>query len=116
MNRAGEKGKPILASTFVIQKGPEGSKAPADHDGSLHMFTYTAPMQLDDTAYCYRDDNDGLYLFWQTDANAYAPAAASAFGGGTLALVGIGGLALGILGTTLVMLPKRKKKEEETAE
>ena len=116
VNRAGEKGKPILASTFVIQKGKEGSKAPADHDGSLHLFTYTSPMQLDDTAYCYRDANDGLYLFWQTDATAYAPATASAFGGGTLALAGIGGLALGILGTTLVMLPKRKKKEEETAE
>ena len=115
VNRAGEKGKPILASTFVIQKGKEGSKAPADHDGSLHLFTYTSPMQLDDTAYCYRDANDGLYLFWQTDATAYAPATASAFGGGTLALAGIGGLALGILGTTLVMLPKRKKKEEEIA-
>ncbi|MBQ6335700.1 MAG: hypothetical protein IJI50_00555 [Ruminococcus sp.] len=116
VNRAGEKGKPILASTFVIQKGKEGSEAPANHDGSLHMFTYTSPMQLDDTAYCYRNANDGLYLFWQTDATAYAPATASAFGGGTLALAGIGGLALGILGTTLVMLPKRKKKEEETAE
>ncbi|MBQ6335701.1 MAG: hypothetical protein IJI50_00560 [Ruminococcus sp.] len=115
VNRAGEKGKPILASTFKIQKGAKGKEAPANHDGALHMFTYTSPMQLDDTAYCYRDDNKGLYLFWQTDANAYAPAAASAFNGGTLALVGIGGLALGILGTTLVMLPKRKKKEEEIA-
>ena len=115
VNRAGEKGKPILASTFKIQKGAEGSKAPADHDGSLHLFGYSNAMQLDDTAFCYRDDNKGLYLFWQTDANAYAPATASAFGGGTLALAGIGGLALGILGTTLVMLPKRKKKEEEIA-
>lgn len=35
--------------------------------------------------------------------------------GGTLALAGIGGLALGILGTTLVMIPKLKKKKEEEA-
>ena len=36
--------------------------------------------------------------------------------GGTLALAGIGGPALGILGTTLVKLPKLKKKKEEEAE
>ncbi len=113
VNRAGEKGQPILASTFVIQKGKKGSEAPANHDGALHLFGYSNAMKLDDTAYSYRDDNDGLYLFWQTDPTAYVKATASAFNGGTLALAGIGGLALGILGTTLVMLPKRKKKEEE---
>ena len=112
VNRAGEKGQPILASTFVIQKGKKGSEAPANHDGALHLFGYSNAMKLDDTAYSYRDDNDGLYLFWQTDPTAYVKATASAFNGGTLALAGIGGLALGILGTTLVMLPKRKKKEE----
>ena len=35
--------------------------------------------------------------------------------GSALALAGIGGPALGILGTTLVMIPKLKKKKEEEA-
>ena len=39
----------------------------------------------------------------------------STFNADYLALAGIGGLALGILGTTIVMLPRlnKKKKEEE---
>ncbi|MBQ9461732.1 MAG: hypothetical protein IJU51_07465, partial [Clostridia bacterium] len=82
----------------------------------------------DETAYCYRDDNKGMYLFWKGDETALAeststgantsgePAStASAFNAGYLALAGIGGLALGIIGTTLVMMPKLKKKKEETA-
>ena len=40
---------------------------------------------------------------------------ASTFNAGFLALAGIGGLAPGIIGTTLVMLPKLRKRKEETA-
>jgi hypothetical protein len=87
---------------------------PSDCNGCLHMFTFENPVKIDDTAYSYRDDNGGMYLFWKGDKDALA-ATASAFSGGTLALAGIGGLALGILGTTLVMIPKLKKKKEEEA-
>ena len=82
------------------------------------MFCYTNAQKLDDTRYSYRDDNEGMYLYWKGDANALAGASAtaSAFNAGTLALAGIGGIALGILGTTLVMFPKLKKKKEEAAE
>ncbi|MBQ7504787.1 MAG: hypothetical protein IJT79_05655 [Ruminococcus sp.] len=115
VNRAGEQGKPILADTLKLQKGKEGSKAPAGYNGCLHMFASTNPVKIDDTAFCYRDDNDGMYLFWQTDANAYPSATASVFNVGLLALVGIGGLALGILGTTLIMLPKIRKRKNSKA-
>ena len=56
-----------------------------------------------------------MYLYWNGDANAFADGAsatASAFNGGYFALAGIGGMALGILGTALVMTKGRKKKEE----
>ena len=41
--------------------------------------------------------------------------AASAFSGGQMALAGIGGLILGILGSTLVLNRKRRKDEPEAA-
>ena len=57
-----------------------------------------------------------MYLYWKSDENALtASTTASAFNAGYLALAGIGGLALGILGTALVMTKGRKKKED-TAE
>lgn len=39
---------------------------------------------------------------------------ASAFGAGQMALAGIGGLILGILGATLVLKKKRREDEPET--
>ena len=127
VNRAGKKGQPILADTLKLRTGKEevknGNKAseaakkPEGYDGCLHMFNSTGPVLLDNEDYCFRSDNEGMYVYWKTDANAYpAEATASTFSGGVLALAGFGGLALGILGTTLVMLPKMKKKKEEVAE
>ena len=126
VNRSSAKGDPILADTLVLQKGSD--KKPDNCNGCLHFFTFENAAKLDDTAYCYRDDNNGMYLFWKGDETAFAeststganttgePAStASTFNAGYLALAGIGGLALGILGTTLVMLPRLKKKKEKTA-
>lgn len=131
VNRSSAKGNPILADTLKLQKGSE--KTPDDCNGCLHMFTFTNPVKIDETAYCYRDDNNGMYLFWKGDETVFAKSTstgadttttsgepsstASAFNGGYLALAGIGGLVLGILGATAVMFPMMKKKrEEETAE
>ena len=111
VNKAGEKGKPILADLLTLLSGKNSEKMPSDCNGNLHMFTFENAVKLDDEAYSYRD-TDGMYFYWKTDEAAYT---ASAFNGGYLALAGIGGLALGILGTTLVLLPKIKKKKEEEA-
>ncbi len=123
VNRSSAKGDPILADTLVLQKGSD--KKPDNCNG----FTFENAAKLDDTAYSYRDDNKGMYLFWKGDETAFAeststganttgePAStASTFNAGYLALAGIGGLALGILGTTLVLMPKLKKKKEQAAE
>ena len=126
VNRAGKKGQPILAGTLKLRTGKEevkngnkaadASKMPDGYDGCLHMFNSTGPVLLDNEEYCFRSDNEGMYVYWKTDANAYpAEATASVFGGGVLALAGFGGIGLGILGTTIVMLPKMKKKKEEEA-
>ena len=127
VNRSSAKGKPILADTLMLQKGK--SDTPNGCNGCPHMFTFENPVKIDDTAYCYRDDNNGMYLFWKGDETAFAKSTstgtnasdksastASAFNAGYLALAGIGGLVIGILGTTFVMFPMLKKKKEETAE
>lgn len=127
VNRSSAKGKPILADTLMLQKGK--SDTPNGCNGCPHMFTFENPIKIDDTAYCYRDDNNGMYLFWKGDETAFAKSTstgtnasdksastASAFNAGYLALAGIGGLVIGILGTTFVMFPMLKKKKEETAE
>ena len=121
VNRSSAKGDPILADTLTLQKGSD--KKPDNCNGCLHFFTFENAAKLDDTAYCYRDDNKGMYLFWKGDETAFAESTstgantsggaastASTFNAGYLALAGIGGLALGILGTTLFFFFKHKKK------
>lgn len=68
-----------------------------------------------DTAWSFNNKKNGVYFFWNADENAFAADAASAFSGGQLALAGIGGLILGILGSTLVLNRKRRKDEPEAA-
>lgn len=111
VNKSSAKGDPILADSLTRVYGDV--KKPKNSNGFLHMFCSSAPTLLDDTAYCYRNDSKkgGMYLYWQTDENAFT---ASSFNFGYLALAGIGGLGLGILGTTLVILPKRKKESKGT--
>ena len=130
VNRSAGKGNPILADTLKLQTGKDSEKTPSGCNGCLRIFTYANPVKIDDEAYCYRSDKEGMYLFWQGDETAFAKSTAtaaaatadtpsstaSAFNAGFLALAGIGGLIIGILGTTIVLLPKLKKKKEEAAE
>ena len=111
VNRSSAKGNPILADSLTVQY--KSSAMPNGCTGTLHMFLMSAPVKLDETLYCYRDDHEGMYLFWKSDENAYT---ASAFNYGYLALAAIGGAIVGVLATTLVLLPKRKKKETAPAD
>ncbi|MCR4643948.1 MAG: hypothetical protein K5695_00875, partial [Oscillospiraceae bacterium] len=65
-------------------------------------------VDLGDEAYAYDNDMNGVYFFWDTDSNAYT---ASSFTTGQLALAGIGGLAVGILGASVVMFATKKRKD-----
>ena len=93
-------------------KATEAAKMPSGCNGCLHMFTSEAPVRIDNEKFCYRSDNNGMFLYWQGDAAAFT---ASTFGtGGKIALSAVGGLIVGILGATLVLLPKRKKENAES--
>jgi hypothetical protein len=100
------KGAPILADSLKLQYGSDA--VPAGCTVPLHFFTYTYAADLGDEAYAYNNKQNGVYFFWDTDANAFT---ATAFTRGQLALAGIGGLAVGILGATVVMLLTKKRKD-----
>ncbi|MBR3640372.1 MAG: hypothetical protein IKN50_07180, partial [Clostridia bacterium] len=113
VNRSAAKGDPILADSLRLEKGTAAH--PEGYAKWLHMFGAPNALKIDDEQYCYRSDNNGMYLYWQGDENAFADpgATASAFGAGYTALSGVGGLALGIAGTAI--FTGRKKKKEEAA-
>ena len=113
VNRSSAKGDPILADSLKLVK--KTAEHPEGYAKWLHMFGAPNALKIDDEQYCYRSDNNGMYLYWQEDENAFADtgATATAFNAGYMALSGVGGLALGIAGTALVT--GRKKKQEEAA-
>ena len=110
VNKSREKGDPILADSIVVQYGSK--TAPESNMGTLHMFNFTNSVDVGSEAYNLRNDKEGIYMFWKTDENAFT-FAASTFNYGYLALAAIGGLAAGIVGTTIVVLPKRKKNKAD---
>ena len=128
VNRSETKGSPILADTLLLRTGKEeiekakaagkstdkveleAAKMPAGYSGCLHMFMEENPVMIDNEAYSYRSDNEGMYLYWKGDTAAFT---ASSFGtGGTIAVSAVGGLIVGIAGATAVLLPKKKKEQE----
>ena len=73
-------------------------------------------MDLGDTAWAYNNKKHGVKLYWEKNTYAWqTEATASSFGAGQLALAGIAGLILGLLGATAVLLPRRKRREDGTA-
>ena len=111
--KSASKGDPILADSLTLQYG--NNSQPEGTTKCLHLFTYTHAVDLGDTAWSFNNKKGGVYFFWDEDKGAFAEAAASAFSAGQMAMASGAGLLAGILGSTLVLLPKRKKKENAAA-
>ena len=98
-------GEPILASSLKVVTG--STSLPEGYTRGIHMFGSRAAANLTDSRYSYKDDLNGIYLYYQTEAPT---AAASVFSGGALALVGTGSAAAGAaLGAAGAALFRRKK-------
>ena len=108
------KGYPILADSLTLQYGsgstPKGCTKP------LHLFTYTNAADLGDTAWAYNNKKKGVYFFWDEDTTAFPAETASAFSRGHIAMACAASLAIGILGTTAALYPKRKREKELAAQ
>ena len=99
---------PILADSLKVVMGnpdlPEGYKT------GIHMIGEKAAVNLTDERYTYNNGMNGIYVYYKT-ADESASGTASAFGGGVLALVGAGGVLVGvILGAVITILIKKKKE------
>ncbi len=115
--RAPKKGYPIVADSLKLQYG-----SAALTDGvtqALHFFTYTNALDLGDMAYCYNNDKNGVYFFWDTDENAYSREAAEAaetastFSFGYIAIAAAAGIAVGIAGTGIFTWLRKKKSSKQ---
>ena len=104
------KGDPILADSLTLQYSSK--EQPKGTTKGLHLFTYTNAVDLGDTAWSFNNKKGGVYFFWDEDKGAFAEVTASAFSGGQMAMAAGAGVLIGVLGSTLVILPRRKKKEQ----
>lgn len=119
-------GQPDHSGYSRPEAGKGSEKTPAGCNAFLHLFTLNSAFKIDNDNYSYRD-NGGMYLYWQGDEMEFAESTSTAatapetpsstafaFNSGFLALAGIGGLVIGILGITIVMFPMIKKKRSKS--
>ena len=104
--KSSSKGAPVLADSLKLQYGSKDM--PDDCTNALHMFEFTNPMDLGDTAYAYNNAKKGIYLFWKEEESSYD--VSSAFTQGTLAMAAACGAAIGVIITLFVLMPKKKKE------
>ena len=106
---------PILADSFFVSSKTE---IPAGYETGIHMFGSAAAENLNNPLYVWNESAPKVYVYFKVDdsvANNSAGVTGSVFTGGTLALTGLAGLAVGALVTALGMTASRKKKEKAAA-
>ena len=102
-------GNPILTENLKAQTGSTDFK---EGTAFIHLFNETAALNLTDEVYTgVKDGAKGTYILFSRDASALA---GSAITGGTAAITGVGGLAVGaVIGALLAKLAGKKKKAKE---
>ena len=95
---------PILASSLKVVVG--SMEIPAGYETGVHMFGTEAAFNLNSSLYDWNNSAPSVFIYFKTDDTA-AGAVASNFTGGTIALAGGAGIALGALVTTFAMKKKR---------
>ena len=103
---------PILASSLTVVVGK--ADVPAGYTTGIHMFGSDAAFNLNSSLYDWNNDAPSVYVYFQTDDTA-ANTTGSVFTGGTLALAGGAGIALGAIVTALAIKIKRKSDKEVPA-
>ena len=104
--------EPILASSLQVVVGK--ADVPAGYTTGIHMFGSDAAFNLNSSLYDWANNAPSVYVYFQTDDTA-ANTTGSVFTGGTLALAGGAGIALGAIVTALAITIKRKTDKEAPA-
>ena len=102
--------EPILASSLKVVV--DSTEVPAGYQTGIHMFGADVAFNLNSSLYDWANDAPSVYVYFQTDDTAPSTAGTS-FSGGTLALTGGSGIALGAAVCALAM---KKKKPDLTAD
>ena len=100
---------PIIASSFVAVVG--SPEIPSGYTTGIHMFGSDAAFNLNSSLYIWNSTAASVFVYYQTDDSKTSTTGTNV-SGGTLALTGGAGLALGAVVSALVMKPKKKKTEE----
>ena len=102
--------EPILASSLKVVVG--SAAIPAGYETGIHMFGTDVAFNLNSNLYDWAKDAPAVYVYFKTDDTA-ASTTGTNFSGGTLALTGGAGVALGAVATALAMNTAKKKKENK---
>ena len=97
--------EPILASSLIAVV--DSVECPAGYETGIHMFGSDAAFNLNNPHYDWANDAPSVYVYFQTD-NTAPSTAGTIFSGGTVALIGGAGIALGAACCALVTSLKRK--------
>ena len=103
---------PILASSLKVVVG--NTQIPAGYETGIHMFGTDAAFNLNSSLYDRNNDAESVYIYFKTD-DAAVSATGATFTGGTIALSGGTGIALGAVVTALAMKTKRKPNKKAPA-
>ncbi len=103
---------PILADSLKAVVG--SSTVPEGYTTGIHFFGEKAAFNLNNKLYCWNQSAKSVMVYFKVDTSAASSAgtAGSNFTGGTLALVGVGGLALGALVSGIIVSSVGKKKKK----
>lgn len=106
---------PILASSLKAVVG--SSDVPDGYTTGIHMFGEGAAFNLNNKLYCWNQKAKSVMVYFKADASAAksAGSAGSNFSGGTLTLVGVGGIAVGALISGLAVNEIGRKKRIKAA-
>ena len=109
-----ENKQPILASSLYFTGN---TQIPAGYQYGIHMFGSEASLNLNAIQYCWNSSAPDVYVYYQLDTSVKqgGTTSGSIFSSGTAAVFGIAGLVIGSLGTALIMVLLRKKKEKQAA-
>ena len=100
--------KPIIASSLLAVVGE--ASVPAGYSTGIHMFGSDAAFNLNSPLYDWNQEATKAFVYFNVDENVTANTGTN-FTGGTIALTGGAGLAIGAISTALGMTVTGKKKK-----
>lgn len=113
-----ENDAPIVADSLKVVVG--SADVPADYTTGIHLFGSDAAFNLNNSQLVWNNEAKSVYVYYTVDetaANASmnkennAGMTGSVTTSGFIVLAGVGGLALGAIGTFCIMALMKKKKK-----